>query len=255
MQLRAALLLGLVVGVVATVLALSGFASAAPATPVNPANPEIPVSPWTSASTVPAPRCGAPAARTFPIDARLTGGPATYTAGGAAQSFSLQLRNTTQAECRDVHPLVVIVDGNRTLTPGRFSLECAWSAAGPWRSVPFETTDHAENIGLPGGEGGPGLAVPARGTVTVMLRLRFAGHAAPDRVVASATTMQRRGNDGAWVGESNHYTFDVVAPRPALAVTGPAARRRRQAAVLGSAAAVLVLVGAALVVVARRSRH
>ncbi|MBY8887941.1 hypothetical protein K7472_24320 [Streptomyces sp. PTM05] len=200
-----------------------------------------------------APLCGDPAATGFPIASRLYGGPDAYTAGDDPSSFSLELRNTTDAACRDVHPLVLLVDRYRTLTPGGFRLE--YARAGTWSAVPFETTDHAENIGIPGGENGPGYTLPAGATVTVPLRLRFLDDAPADQVVVSATAMQRRGADGAWVGESNHYTLDVLRPAPELAATGGRDRRVPPAALwtVGLLSVALVTIGAALVAASRRN--
>ncbi|MEU1627294.1 hypothetical protein ABZ746_18600 [Streptomyces sp. NPDC020096] len=197
-----------------------------------------------------APACGRAADTGFPIRTRLYGGPDTYTPGGTARTFFLDLRNTTAGDCHQVHPLVLLVDRDRQLTPHRMSLRYAPPGTRSWRTVPFETTDHAENIGLPGGENGPGLTVPAGRTVTMRLRLRFAPGTPPDRVVVSATTMQRRGGGGAWVGESNHYAFAIGRPRPMLAETG--LRHPSRVRDTGSAAFAMLLVGAALMAGARR---
>lgn len=196
-----------------------------------------------------APVCGAPADTGFPIDSRLYGGPTGYSTGLYASGFALDLRNTTKADCREVHPLVILVDRDGTLTPRQFTLRYALPGE-DWRTVPFETTDHGEAIGIPGGENGPGLTIPAGRTLTVRLRLWFAPDAPPGPVVASATTMQRRGADGAWVGESNHYAFDVVPPPPVLADTGVAVRPG--IFVAGVLGALLVAAGGVLVGAAAR---
>jgi hypothetical protein len=165
-----------------------------------------------------APVCGSPAASGFPIDSRLRGGPSGYPAGLLSSGFSLDLHNTTGSPCTDVHPLIILVDRDGRLTPRQFSLRYEFPGV-PWRTVPIETTDRGENIGIPGGTDGPGLTLPPGATVTVRLRLWFAPDAPAERVVASATTMQRRGDDGMWIAESNHYAFDVVPP-PATADPG-----------------------------------
>ncbi len=198
-----------------------------------------------------APVCGAPAATGFPIDSRLYGGPTGYSTGVLADGFALELRNTTADVCRDVHPLIILVDRDGRLTPRHFTLRYAPSGE-PWRTVPFETTDRGENIGIPDGEDAPGLTVPAGAAVTVRLRLWFAPGAPAGPVVASATTMQRRGEDGSWVGESNHYAFEVVPPPPVLADTGAGGRARAALAATGAAAGLLVAAGAAMVAGARR---
>ena len=216
--------------------------------------PLLPAAPAMAAGTRPA--CGDPAATAFPLRGRLSGGPLAYRPGGAGHTFTLELTNTTAQDCRAVHPLVVVVDRGRMLTPRQMRLDFADPASGAWRTVDFETSDDNEKIGLPGGEGGTGFTVPAHGSLTVRLRLAFTPDAPRDRVVVSATTMQRRGDDGAWIGESNHYAFDIggagagqAAGAPAqLAATGA---RQDVLAALGGIAAALMLGGAALVAAAR----
>lgn len=204
------------------------------------------------------PACGDPAATAFPLRGRLSGGPLAYRPGGEGHTFTLELTNTTAQDCRAVHPLMVVVDRGRMLTPRQMRLDFADPASGAWRPVDFETSDDNEKIGLPGGEGGAGFTVPARGSLTVRLRLAFTADAPRDRVVVSATTMQRRGGDGAWVGESNHYAFDIGGSgAPGAAVAAPAqlaatGARQDVLAALGGIAAVLTLGGTALVVAARR---
>lgn len=201
-----------------------------------------------------APVCGDPGAAGFPINSRLRGGPSGYAPGLTADGFALDLTNTTHAACRAVHPLVILVDRDGTLTPDRFTLRYR-TAGGDWQAVPFESTGQGEFIGIPGGQDGPGLTVPAGRTVTLGLQLWFAPGTLADRVVASATTMQRRGGDGSWVAESNHYTFDIVPAPPTLADTGAAGARPDGALfATGAAAAALVALGAALVIGARRPR-
>lgn len=215
---------------------LTAAASPGPGTPAPPADR--------------APACGAPAATGFPINSRLYGGPSGYSTGVYADGFSLDLHNTTAGACRDVHPLIILVDRAEQLTPEHFTL---WYAppGGSWRTVPFERTDHGENIGIPDGERSPGLTIPAGGTVTVRLRLFFEPEAPAGPVVASATTMQRRAENGAWVGESDHYLFDIVPPPPELADTG-SGRSAAVPAATGAAGLSLVAAGTLLVVRARR---
>lgn len=196
------------------------------------------------------PACGDPSAAAFPIRPRLDGGSAAYVADGRPRQFLLTLSNDAAVACEQIHPVVVLVDRDRKLTPDQ--IELAWR--GPrdraWRPVALEGTDHAENVGLPGGEDGPGVTVPAHGSVTLRMRMRLApGATAPDRVVASATMMQRRGARGMWVGESNHFAFDVLPAPPELAATGPRAARPL------AAACALLAMGAALVVGSRWRRR
>ncbi|GAA3395261.1 hypothetical protein [Streptomyces roseoviridis] len=60
-----------------------------------------------------------------------------------------------------------------------------------------------------------GFAVPARGTLTVPVRLAFRADAAPDDdVVVNAAVVQRRGDDGDWVGESGDYRLAIGPADP-----------------------------------------
>ncbi|MFG3345567.1 hypothetical protein ACGF1Z_10960 [Streptomyces sp. NPDC048018] len=61
----------------------------------------------------------------------------------------------------------------------------------------------------------PGFAVPAGRTLTVPVRLAFRADTAPDEVVVNAAVVQRRGDDGDWVGESGDYRITIVPADPA----------------------------------------
>ncbi|MEU2854331.1 hypothetical protein [Streptomyces syringium] len=165
------------------------------------------------------PPCGDPGSAAFPISSRLSGGPEAYGRGGAPHGWRLELRNTTGADCQAVHPVAVLADRGRALRPGDIRLDFYDRGAARWRPVRFERTDEAENVGVFDGSSPdfPGFAVPARRSVTVDLRLSFAAGAAEGQVTANVTAVQRRGNDGEWVGESDDYTFSIEegAPEPA----------------------------------------
>lgn len=165
------------------------------------------------------PPCGDPGSAAFPISSRLSGGPEAYGRGGAPHGWRLELRNATGADCQAVHPVVVLADRGRALRPGDIHLDFYDPGAARWRPVRFERTDEAENVGVFDGSSPdfPGFAVPARRSVTVDLRLSFAAGAAEGQVTANVTAVQRRGDDGEWVGESDDYTFTVEegAPEPA----------------------------------------
>jgi hypothetical protein len=61
------------------------------------------------------------------------------------------------------------------------------------------------------GDGGfPGFSVGAGKTLSVRVRLAVAEDAVPNDVVANAAVVQRRGDDGDWVGQSNGYRFRIV---------------------------------------------
>ncbi|MFV8128593.1 hypothetical protein [Streptomyces syringium] len=165
------------------------------------------------------PPCGDPGSAAFPISSRLSGGPEVYGRGGAPHGWRLELRNDTGADCQAVHPVAVLADRGRALRPGDIHLDFYDRGAERWRPVRFERTDEAENVGVFDGSSPdfPGFAVPARRTVTVDLRLSFAAGAAEGPVTANVTAVQRRGNDGEWVGESDDYAFAIEegAPEPA----------------------------------------
>ncbi|WP_171166234.1 hypothetical protein [Streptomyces sp. I05A-00742] len=189
--------------------------------------------------------CADVAGPEFPIASRLSGGSDVYERGADGPAWELELRNVTGAECRDVHPVAVLSDRNRALRPEHIRLEFYDKDGARWRPVRFERTEEAENVGVLGGDadGGPGgpagkapggkgkaspgfrgFAVPAHRTVVVPLRLGFTEAAPEGPVTANVTAVQRRGADGAWVGESGDYTFAVgpaAVPAPAPVTPGP----------------------------------
>lgn len=224
-------------------------------------------------------RCGRPGNATFPIAARLKGGPVTYERGGDQQVWELELRNGTAADCRDVHPVAVFADRARALRPGDIRFDFYDTAAARWRPVRFERTDEAENVGVFEGTSPdfPGFAVPAHASVPVRVRLGFTGGAPEGPVTFNVTAVQRRGGDGDWVGESDNYTFGVAgtaasaapgagraddeAPgegeaaetghRSLLADTGS----QRPLFAIGAAAFALLLAGGSMIFGARRARR
>ncbi|MEV5240498.1 hypothetical protein AB0K89_15570 [Streptomyces cinnamoneus] len=173
-----------------------------------------------SAVDAPQPHCGDPGSAQFPIGSRLSGGPAAYEPGGAPRTWRLELRNATDAACRDVHPVAVLSDKGRALGPAHIRLDFYDAGGARWLPVTFERTEEAENVGVLGGgsaenaSGFPGFVVPPHGAVTVPLRLAFADDAPAGPVTANVTAVQKRGDDGAWVGESDDYTFTVEPGRP-----------------------------------------
>ncbi|MDH6215975.1 hypothetical protein [Streptomyces pseudovenezuelae] len=164
-----------------------------------------------AALAAPPPTC-AEASR-FPLTTRIHNGPATYEAGGGYGLWDLQLTNTTARTCTDVHPVVVIVDGARSLKPAQARLEF-YEGERP-HPVRFEVSDADELVGA-FDDGFAGFTVGPRGTVTVKVRLAFTSDAAPDGVTVNAAVVQRHDEDGAWVGQSNDYRFEVESdPDPA----------------------------------------
>ncbi|MDQ0796206.1 LPXTG cell wall anchor domain-containing protein [Streptomyces sp. B1I3] len=237
------------------------------------------------AVTAQQPACGDPDGEDFPIDTRIHGGPDTYASGGGYGTWYLDLINTTSEPCHSIHPVLVLTDEDRTLTPEQIQLEFTERAhPGEEHRVNWESTDRDEQIGVFGsGEEGddfPGYTVPAERTVTVEIRMAFTSDTRPGKVTANAAIVQRRATkddrkaggqaDGDWVGESEGYAFTIVEgeldggtdadpdeeavrrdaagdPLPELARTG-----RVQPLWAGLTAGALILAGAALVLRFRR---
>ncbi|MFD6074541.1 hypothetical protein ACFWG5_03095 [Streptomyces hydrogenans] len=167
-------------------------------------------SPPASAAPAPAPACGLVSDTGFPLDTRIHDGPADYPAGGDFAAWELELRNTTGTPCTGVHPVLVLTDEERVLRPEQIRLEFYDEGGGRWRRVEFEATQEAESVGA--FTGFDGFAVPARGTVTVPVRLAFRADAVPEEVVVNAALVQRRGADGDWVGRSGDYRLTIGPP-------------------------------------------
>ncbi|MGV2922014.1 hypothetical protein [Streptomyces alfalfae] len=198
------------------------------------------------------PSC-APADRAdFPIDARIPEGPRTYRPGGGEQEWSVALTNATGEPCDRVHPLVVLVGEERSLRPEHIRLE--FHDGSRWHPVAFHRTDQRENVGV-FDHGFGGFTVKSGETVTAKVRMGFTGDAPAGGVTATAALVQRKKNDGDWVGESNPYTFDIEPDAPAILSADQLAQTgERFLIALGGAAGILVLGGAALIAGARRHR-
>ncbi|MFH8236815.1 hypothetical protein [Streptomyces sp. NPDC018321] len=186
--------------------------ASAPATPAH-ADPQAPL-----------PACTAPDDHTFPLTTRVHGGPAAYEAGGGYATWYLDLTNTTSRTCEGIHPVVVLVDGKRTLEPSQPRLE--FYDGGRPHPVAFEPTDRDELVGAfgesgaeggaeGGSEGFPGFTVGPGETLTVKVRLALTSDAEADEVTANAAVVQRRGGDGEWIGQSNDYRFRIHGGEPA----------------------------------------
>ncbi|MDK0519664.1 hypothetical protein [Streptomyces sp. ML-6] len=227
---RHGLALGLAAASVVPAVVLGGTsasaASVSSATPVSA--PESPAADQQSA-------CGDPAASEFPIRTRIHGGRDTYASGGGYGTWFLELTNTTTEPCRAIHPVLVLTDQDRRLTSDQIQLKFSDPARpGTEHRVTWETTDRDEHIGVFGGEDGDdfaGFTVPAGDTLTVQVRMAFTSDTLPGRITANAAIVQRQraggdgttgkqggdgttgkqgGDDGAWVGESDDYSFTVV---------------------------------------------
>ncbi|MEU7417851.1 LPXTG cell wall anchor domain-containing protein [Streptomyces antibioticus] len=165
------------------------------------------------AADEPGPRCAGADTGAFPLTTRLRGGPRAYRPGAGHGTWYLDLTNTTDGTCTGVHPVVVLVDAHRALEPTQPRLE--FYADGRPHPVRFETTDEDELVGAftEGPEGTaeefPGFTVGPGRTLSVRLRLALAAGTAPNDVTVNAAVVQRQGDDGEWVGQSNDYRFSV----------------------------------------------
>lgn len=203
------------------VLAGAATATAAAVTAVVAGGPAValdsapgPGGPPRAVSADPRPTCAGTERGAFPLRTRIRGGPATYVAGGGFHTWALELTNTTKQTCGNIHPVVVLTDGARTLQRTQPQLEYydATDATGGAAPLPvtFERTDSDELVGVLGGHG-PGFTVPPGRTLTVRVRLSLTSDATvPNDVVANAAVVERRGDDSEWVGESNDYRFRIT---------------------------------------------
>ncbi|MEG3629994.1 hypothetical protein [Streptomyces poriticola] len=222
------------------------------------------------APTKPSPRrlpaCTASDDHTFPLATRIHGGPSGYRPGGGPGTWYLDLRNTTDRSCAGIHPVVVLVDEARALKPSQPRME--FQDGDRSHPVRFEATDADELIGAFTGEDDdfPGFTVGPGRTVTVKVRLAVAAGAEPNEVTAKAAVVQRRADDGDWVGQSNDYRFRIApdAPDPAASTTASPAPATASDALAGTgvrrtyfalaSTALLIAAGAGVVLLARRRR-
>ncbi|MEV0225311.1 hypothetical protein [Streptomyces sp. NPDC050704] len=152
------------------------------------------------------PTCAAPGNQDFPVRTRIHGGPASYDAGGGYRTWYIDLTNTTDGTCGNVHPVVVLVDEKRALKPKQPRLE--FYDGERHRPVTFERTEEDENIGVLGG-----FTVAPGATLSVKVRLAVTSDATvPNDVVAKAAIVQRHdgAGDSDWIGQSNAYRFRIL---------------------------------------------
>lgn len=185
-----------------------------------------------------APECGDASDADFPIGTTLHAGPGAYRAGDDWRHWRLDLRNTTRVACAAIHPVALFADQGHALRPGHLRVEFRdpYAPGGQrWRAVRFEATDQDENVGVFDGgsrrvvNGGStrevprfkGFTVPARETLTVRVRVRFAADAPTGPASAAVTAMQRQHQDGDWVGQSGTYRFTIEAPGAAARPSEP----------------------------------
>ncbi|MFD5882335.1 hypothetical protein NRK68_12670 [Streptomyces yangpuensis] len=196
--------------------------------------------------------CGDGKSSAFPIGARIRGGPAVYRTGGEPQTWYLDLTNTTDSECKAIHPVVVLTDKARTLRPAHLRME--FETPGGVLPAGLERSDRDEIIAVfDGGDAFPGFTVAPGGTRTVKVGLAFTPDAPTGEVVADAALVQRKGDDGDWVGEAGGYRFSVQESDDSveggsLAHTGP------REWVYGAGSVAALAVGGGLLLGARRLR-
>ncbi|MBM9621399.1 hypothetical protein [Streptomyces zhihengii] len=166
------------------------------------------------------PTCGKESDPEFPIRTRVHGGPASVRPGSGFQGWRLDLTNTTPELCHHIHPVVILTDRAGALAADRVAVEFHDPDAGRWRAVSLERTGEDELVGAVD-DGFQGFVVPAGRTVTVEARLSFAAGTAPGDVTVNTAVVQRKGDDGDWVGESGDWH---------LAVTGAASPGTREPA-------------------------
>ncbi|MEU3598478.1 hypothetical protein ABZ714_07040 [Streptomyces sp. NPDC006798] len=204
--------------------------------------------------------CGSPSGGAFPIGTRIVGAPDVHHPGGGFESWGVELTNTTGRECREVHPVLVFAARDRGLTPDRMVLEFYDPGAARWRGAQLETSGEDEVVGVLGTQRarGGGFTVGARSAVTVRVRLALTGETPPNQVTVNAAVVQRRGDDGDWVGESGDYRFAVLedrgpgatVTRDELATTGTGSTLR-----LAAALGMVLAGGGALVLISRCLRR
>ncbi|MDN3293735.1 hypothetical protein QWM81_06685 [Streptomyces ficellus] len=203
------------------------------------------------------PTCGDPSAAEFPIRTRISGGPDAYRPGGGFHAWQVELTNTTSEPCGNIHPVIVFTDRTRALRPAQIQLEF-YEGAGSGRHYPVtvEKTDESEIVGVLDDIAGgfPGFTVPPGRTVTVPVRLAFTSDARPDTITANAAIVQRRGDDGDWVGASADYRFTLVDDEPASETAEELPSTGRNVLLVAGASAIAFLLGAGTLSLAGRLR-
>ncbi|WP_197358684.1 hypothetical protein, partial [Streptomyces clavuligerus] len=175
-----------------------------------------------------APRCAAASARDFPIDTRMSGGPSVHHPGGGFAGWTVELANRTREPCRNIHPVLVFSARDRGFTQDRVTLEFFDAAAARWRPAELETSGAGEVLAVLDADATSGFAVPGREEARVGVRMALAEDTPPNQVTVNAAVIQRHGDDGDWVGESDDYRFAVLddtgygaaVTRDELATTG-----------------------------------
>ncbi|MEU6093338.1 hypothetical protein [Streptomyces sp. NPDC047079] len=169
------------------------------------------------------PGCSSEAADAFPLTTRIHGGPGSYKPGDADDTWFIDIQNTTDRSCKNVHPAVVLVDSRRKLRDAEPKLD--FYGGDRWHPVTFTHTDREELVGA-FDDGFPGFTVAPHRTLTVKVRFSLTARAQPNDVRAKAAILRKIDNAGDWVGESDDYWFQIDSGgAPAAEHTGKAAER------------------------------
>ncbi|MGW1257864.1 hypothetical protein ACWD5Q_22420 [Streptomyces sp. NPDC002513] len=158
--------------------------------------------------------CAGLAGHAFPLTTRIHGGPGSYKPGGADETWFIDLTNKTAESCKNVHPVVVLVDSQHKLRDAEPKLE--FLGGGRWHPVTFTHTDRQELVGT-FDDGFSGFTVGPSRTRSVKVRFGLTDEARPNDIVAKAAIAQKKGGDGDWAGESDNYWFRVEAGGAATA--------------------------------------
>ncbi|MEV6026136.1 hypothetical protein [Streptomyces sp. NPDC052036] len=165
--------------------------------------------------------CSGTAGHAFPITTRIHGGPGSYKPGGADQTWYIDLTNTTAESCKNIRPVLVLVDTQHMLKDAEPRL--MFYGGDRWHPVTFTRTDRQELVGA-FEDGFRGFTVAPRRTLPVKVRFALSDKARPSDVVAKAAVGPKKSSDEGWVGASDDYWFQIEAGESAAAeLTGESA--------------------------------
>ncbi|MET8949607.1 hypothetical protein [Streptomyces sp. NPDC004533] len=165
--------------------------------------------------------CSGTAGHAFPITTRIHGGPGSYKPGGADQTWFIDLTNTTEESCKNIHPVLVVADTQNRLKDAQPHL--MFYGGDRWHSVTFTRTGRQALVGA-FYDGFGGFTVAPRRTLPVKVRFALDDKARPGDVVAKAAVVRKKGGHAGWAGESDDYWFQIEAGnRAAAELTGETA--------------------------------
>ncbi|MDT0462477.1 hypothetical protein [Streptomyces gibsoniae] len=165
--------------------------------------------------------CSGTAGHAFPITTRIHGGPGSYKPGGADQTWFIDLTNTTEESCKNIHPVLVLADTQNRLKDAEPHL--MFYGGDRWHSVTFTRTGRQALVGA-FYDGFRGFTVAPRRTLPVKVRFALDDKARPGDVVAKTAVVRKKGGHEGWAGESDDYWFQIEAGnRAAAELTGETA--------------------------------